>query len=1051
MKKIVSFFIKYPVSVNILLIAIFVLGFVGMKGLNSSFFPLSESSMITIATVYPGASPQEMEEGIVLKIEDNLRGILGIDQFTSVSSENYALIKVEKVQDYDIDVLLADVKNAVDKVPSFPSGMEPAVVQKIENLSDVINIVVTGKDIPLKSLKLAARDVENELKNNIHISQITLEGFPEEELEIAVSEEKLLAYNLTIESVAKAVSGSNIITTGGSIKTDYEEYLIRANNRFYYSDEIDNIIVKSDNSGNIVRLRDVAIIKNKFEESPNRSYYNGDLSVAINVQSTNAEDMIIIADEVKLYVAEYNEKHNNLNLAITSDRSTVLVERTNLLIKNAWQGMFMVLVLLSLFLKPRLAFWVAAGLPVSFMGMFIMASYFGITINVLSLFGMIIVIGILVDDGIVIAENIFHHHEKGKNPIRAAIDGTIEVMPPIFSAVLTTIIAFSMFFFLDGRVGQFFGEVAMVVLLTLSISLIEALIILPSHVAHSKALREEGEPLIINKYADRFMEWMKGYYEIVISFFMKYKVVGLAIPLALMILTVGGMKGKIIKFTFFPQITSDKVTINLNMPQGTNEASTDSIITYIETAVWKMNEAYSQTQSGDHQVVQNVIKVIGPGTSTAKLTVNLLPGDKRDRAADYYGNGIDSIAGKIIGVESLEYGSGTMFGGKPISASISGSNLKELKAAKAELKTALRKDEEFINVSDNDPQGIKEINIKLKENAYLLGFTYSSIMRQIRSGFYGYQVQRLQLGQDEMKVWVRYDKEYRSTISNLDNMRISATNGSRIPLSELVTYTIKRGEVSINHLDGTREILVTSDLKNPKASATEMLDVVKEKYVQPILEKYPTVSVLYSGQNREAEKTLGSAKKVLPIIVFLILVVIVFTFRSFSQPIILLLLVPFSLIGVAWGHWLLGYPVNVLSFLGIIALIGIVVNDGLVLIEKFNGYLKEGHKFEDALIQAGKSRYRAIFLTSITTVAGLFPLIFLETSRQAEFLKPMAISVAFGITVATFITLLLLPLFLSISNTIKVYVSYLWEGVKPSRESVERAIIELESEFEEEH
>jgi len=521
--------------------------------------------------------------------------------------------------------------------------------------------------------------------------------------------------------------------------------------------------------------------------------------------------------------------------------------------------------------------------------------------------------------------------------------------------------------------------------------------------------------------------------------------------MALMILTIGGMKGKIIKFTFFPQITSDKVTVNLNMPQGTNESATDSIISYIETAVWKMNDAYTKKQTDNLQVVQNVIKTIGPGSSKAKLRVNLLPGDRRDKAADYYGNAIDSIAGEIIGIESLEYGSGTMFGGKPISVSLSGNNLKEIKAAKLELKAALKSDKEFINISDNDPQGIKEINIKLKENAYLLGFTYNSIMRQIRSGFYGQQVQRLQMGQDEVKVWIRYNKEYRSAISNLDNMRISAPNGSRIPLSELITYTIKRGEVSINHLDGKREILVASDLKNPKASASEMLDVVKTKYVQPILEKYSSVSVIYGGQNREASKTMGSVQKVFPIILFLILVVIVFTFRSFSQPIILLLMVPFSLIGVAWGHWLLGYAVNVLSFLGIIALVGIVVNDGLVLIEKFNGYLKGGHKFEDALIEAGKSRFRAIFLTSITTVAGLFPLIFLETSRQAEFLKPMAISVAFGIMIATFITLLLLPLFLSLSNTLKVYISYFWEGVKPSRESVERAIKEQEAEYDEEH
>ncbi|MGB1019213.1 MAG: efflux RND transporter permease subunit [Chitinophagales bacterium] len=1048
MKKIVSFFIKYPVSVNIVLIAIVVFGTVGMLSMNSSFFPLTESSKIRITTNYPGASPQEMEEGIVLKIEDNLRGLEGIDQFTSVSSENFATITVEKIKDFDIEVLLADVKNAVDKVASFPSGMEPPIVQKIETYSNAISLVVTGENIPLKSLKIAARDVENQLKNIDLISQVELFGFPEEELEIAVNEEKLLAYNLSIEDIAARVGASNILTTGGSVKTPQEEYLIRANNRYYFAEEIDNIVVKSDNSGNIVRLKDVARVKNQFEESPNRSYYNGNLSVGLDVKSTNNEDMIAIAAEVQEYVKQYNEHHSNLSLKVTSDRSKTVVERTNLLLKNGAQGIFMVLILLSLFLKPRLAFWVAAGLPVSFFGMFMMATYFGITINVLSLFGMIIVIGILVDDGIVIAENIFHHYEKGEKPIEAAIKGTLEVTPPIFSAVLTTIIAFSMFFFIDGRVGQFFGEVALVVLLTLGISLIEALIILPSHVAHSDALKRKDKTWIFNKYADNVMNKMRDWYGVAISFFMRYKFLGFSIPLALMIITIGGMKGGIIKFTFFPNITSDKVDVRLNMPQGTNETTTDSIINYIEAAVWEMNALVTPTQTDSIPVVENIIKTMGPGSSVASLRVNLLPGDRRDKPAPFYGNIIDSIVGEVIGAESLEYGANTSFGGKPISVSLAGENIKELKAAKEELKKAIQNDDKFINVSDNDPLGIKEINIQLKENAYLLGFNYNSIMSQIRAGFFGRQVQRLQLGQDELKVWVRYDEDFRSSINNLDKMRITSATGSKIPLSELVTYEVKRGEVSINHLDGRREIKVSSDIKDPKASATEMLELVKKEYVQTTLAKYPTVDVIYGGQNRTAEKTGSSAKKVFPIILFLIYVIIVFTFRSFSQPLILLLMIPFSLIGVAWGHYIHAFPVNILSLLGIIALVGILVNDGLVLIEKFNSFLKKGLKFEEALIEAGKSRFRAIFLTTITTVAGLFPLIVLETSRQAQFLIPMAIAIAYGILVATFMTLFLLPILLSFSNYIKVGAAWLWTGKKPTRESVERAIKEMVSEKE---
>jgi len=482
------------------------------------------------------------------------------------------------------------------------------------------------------------------------------------------------------------------------------------------------------------------------------------------------------------------------------------------------------------------------------------------------------------------------------------------------------------------------------------------------------------------------------------------------------------------------------------MPQGTNEKITEDIINGIEEKVWEMNEIYTEKQTGNLTVVRNVIKRIGPGTSTAKLTINLLQGDQRDIGADIYASVLDSMVGEIVGAESLEFGSGTMFGGKPISISLAGSNLEELKAAKTELKKHLLEDNDFMNVSDNDPLGIKEINIHLKENAYLMGFSYGSIMKQIRAGFYGQQVQRLQVGQDEMKVWVRYDKDYRASINNLDNMRIVAPNGTRIPLSELVTYNIKRGDVSINHLDGKREILVYSDKRNPAASSEELLSKVKEMYVEPILKKYSSVGVIYSGQNREAQKSQMSIKKTFPFVVFIILMVIIFTFRSYSQPVLLLLLVPFSMIGVAWGHYILGYAVNVLSFLGIIALVGIVVNDGLVLIEKFNGFLRSGLPFERSLIEAGKSRFRAIFMTSATTVAGLLPLILFEKSRQAQFLKPMAISVSFGIMVATLMTLILLPLFLSYSNWLKVHIQWLWTGKKPSREEVETAIKEMKVE-----
>ena len=491
MKNLISYFIKFPVAVNIVMFAFILFGIFGAKSFKSSFFPLVKSKIITINAVYPGASPQEIEEGIVLQIEDNLKGLVGIDRVTSVSNENTALITVELIKDQNINVSLAEVKNAVDRVPSFPEGMEPLVVAKKEEIRETISFSISGKNVPLKTLKDVSRKIENDLRAMEGISQVEIKGYPEEEIEIAVRESDLLAYDITFQEIANILSRENILITGGNIKTASEEYLIRANNRAYYSDELDNLIIKTDNNGNNIRLREIASVSDVFSETPNASYFDGEASVTISVSNTNEEDLLSSAKKINDYIEDYNAKHNNIQLNVIRDSSITLNQRTELLATNALTGMLLVLFFLALFLNTRIAFWVALGIPISFFGMFILASYFGVTINVLSLFGMIIVIGILVDDGIVISENIYRHYENGKTPLQAAIDGTLEVIPPVVSAIITTLLAFSIFHFLDGRIGEFFGEVAVVVTLTLLVSLIEALIILPAHIAHSKALQKK--------------------------------------------------------------------------------------------------------------------------------------------------------------------------------------------------------------------------------------------------------------------------------------------------------------------------------------------------------------------------------------------------------------------------------------------------------------------------------------------------------------------------------------------------------------------------------
>jgi multidrug efflux pump subunit AcrB len=1069
MRKLITYFIKHSVAVNVIVLTFAVFGVFGAINLKSSYFPLIDSKNITINVTYPGASPQEVEEGIILKIEDNLKGLNGVERVTSTSNENSGSINVEIEKGKDIDFMLLEVKNAVDRVPSFPVGMEPLIVSKREASRPTITFAISGSKIPLATLKQIGRQVENDLRGIDGISQIQISGYPEEEIEIALNESNLLAYNLTFAEVSQAIKESSLITTGGTIKTNAEEYLIRANSRFYYADELSNLVVKADASGRTIQLKEIAVVRDQFSETPNANYFNGNLSINVTITSTNTEDLISSADKTKAYIEEFNQKYDNVQLNVVSDLSVTLVQRTKLLTENAIAGMILVLIFLSVFLNTRLAFWVAFGLPVAFLGMFMFAGYFDVTINVLSLFGMIIVIGILVDDGIVIAENIYQHYEKGKSPEEAAIDGVMEVLPAIVSAILTTILAFSIFLFLDGRIGDFFGEVSVVVILTLVVSLVEALIILPAHLAHSKALRVQNNVQktgllgmfqkvfsklrYINTFGDRVMRWLRDkLYSPTLRFALNYKFLTISFFIVFLILTSASFQGGIIRGAFLPQIASDRIEVSLNMPRGTNANVTDSIISFIETKAIEVTNAIDEEYLGDayeKNLVENMIIRLGPGSSTASLVINLLPGEERPNnvTTDIVTNRLRERVGQVIGAESLVYGGGRNFGGLPISVSFLGNDISELKAVKSELKKSLEGNVLLKDVKDNDPAGIKEIRLELNQSAYALGLDLKTVMTQVRSAFFGAQAQRFQRGQDEIRVWVRYDRANRSSINNLDNMRITTPNGQKVPLKEIARYSIARGDVAINHLEGRREIQVTADIKDvKKTSATDVMAEIRDEIMPEILSKYPTVTPSYEGQNRELSKLLKSLNAVGLTILALIYIVIAFTFRSYSQPLLLLLLVPLSLPAVAWGHWIHDFPINILSMLGVIALIGIMVNDGLVLIGKFNSNLREGLSFDDALYEAGRSRFRAIFLTSITTVAGLTPLIF-EKSMQAQFLIPMAVSIAYGIAFATVLTLIVLPIFLSFSNYIKLNVKWLATGNVITKEEVERAVKEQKVEI----
>lgn len=1030
-------------------------GVVAFFNLRSSFFPQFESEIIRVSAIYPGASPQEVEEGIVLKIEENLQGITGIDRVSSVSSENIANITIETIRGKNIDLLVQDVKNAIDRVSSFPEGMENLIVYKDEGLNFAISFALYG-DVDLYTLKAMSEKVKDDLMAVKGISKVGISGYPEEEIEVAFKEERLRAFNLTFDQAAMAVRNTNLRVTGGTIKSDSEELLIRANNKGYYAEELLNTVVKATPDGRIIYLKDVAEVRNRWADVPNKRYVNSRPATVLGVSNTNDEDILFITETVRKYVEKFNRENDVVRADVIIDTSVILQQRIDLLVKNGKVGALLVFIFLALFLRMRLAFWVALSIPVSFLGMFIIGSFAGLTINVMSLFGMILVVGILVDDGIVIGENIYSHFERGKNPLQAAIDGTLEVLPAVFAAVLTTIVAFSTFFFLDGRLGNFAPDLALVVIATLAVSLLEGAFILPAHIAHSRDLHLRGKKLnfldrifeSINSAMDKLMTFMREkLFAPLLRFSLRNKGFSLGLPVALLILTIGAIRGGVIKFTFFPFIERDEISVDLQFPAGTRQETTEKWLEYIEKSAWTLNDSLRETREDKKDVVLKIERQIVNGKHIGQANIILLDGETRNMKILVVTALLRNKIGIIEGAEKLSYGIRTPFG-KPISVSLQSTNITELEGAKNELKDKLRELKDLTDVISNDQVGNREVTIKLKPNAHHLGLTLASVVTQVRQGFFGYEVQRLQRGEDEVKIWVRYDDENRSSLGNLEDMRIRTATGLQVPLREVADYTIERGIMSINHLYGKREIRIEADIANSEVSSTAIQSEIDASILPPILAKHPSVSYSFEGQSRESGKVGGSMLKILPIILIFMLAIIILAFRSVAQGLLVLGSIVFGIIGVGWGHYFHGSIISMFSNFGIIALIGIMVNDSLVLISAMNGLLREGKPFHEAVSEAAISRFRPIFLTSATTIAGLGPLI-LERSFQAQFLVPMAIAVAYGLAIATYITLIVLPVALILINRARRSWRWIWTGVMPTHEEVEPAVREMKYEKEE--
>jgi multidrug efflux pump subunit AcrB len=1001
-----------------------------------------------VQVVYPGASAAEIEEGIVAKIEENLKGISGLDQVKSVCSENAGTISIETVSPELTDEALQNVKNAVDRIASFPVGMEPPIVYKQDAIGVAISFAVIGVE-DLRVLKSEARRIETELRSARVISQVQLSGFPDEEIEISLRQAKLNELNVSVAEIATAVRNANLEATGGRLKLMNEEMIIRGRFRQYDVESMRDIIIRANRDGRVVRLGDIAKVEQRWAENdPSRNWFNGEPAAVITVNNLTTESILDITAYVREYIKQYNEQNSATRIEVIRDSSTVLNQRIDLLVNNGIIGFFLVILFLALFLNIRLAFWVALAIPVSFMGMFLFAGAMGVTINVISLFGMILVIGILVDDGIVIAENIYQHYERGESRMEATINGTLEVLPAVFAAIVTTVVAFSSFFYIEGQLGDFFGDMATVIILTLVFSLVEGALILPAHIGHSKALRRDFKPNRVERIMRSIMNGMRdSIYAPVLRFSLKQPWIMFCIIVAVFLISVPGLIGSgLVKTTFVPFIEGDNLTISLTMQAGTRDQITRSELDRIEAIVWEVNEELSVQREDSLQLIQAVDKRIGPTMHNGLLNVQLLDGERRNMQSTDISSMIRERVGTVLGAENLSFAAFSPFG-RPVSVSLLGNNLAELEAATQELKSAMLQREDLKDVIDNNLKGMQEVSLRLKPRAFQLGFTHQSVMAQVRQSFFGAEAQRLQKGRDEVRVWVRLDERDRQSMGDLQSFRVQDITGAQIPLTEIADLELGRDISAINRLYGQREVQVSADLAGPEVSASDANAAIKAEVLPPILLRYPSITPSYEGQNREVIKSQESIQRVMPLIFALMLFIIILAFRSPLQGLAVFGLIPFGFIGVSLGHWILGAQISLFSILGMIALIGILVNDALVFVAAYNVNLKQGMEVKAAIWEAGMSRFRPIILTSITTVAGLAPLM-LNKSFQAQFLIPMAIAVAFGLLFVTVIILVLLPIYLQWINPL--HRSWVWikRGDWPSVEAGEPANREEQS-FEE--
>ncbi|PLX78026.1 MAG: AcrB/AcrD/AcrF family protein [Desulfuromonas sp.] len=1014
------------VAANLLMLVFIVGGLILGFTVKQEVFPEINLDRVMISVAYPGAGPEEVEEGVILKIEENLTSVDGIKQLKSTAAEGYGSVVAEVTNEADVDLVLQEIKSEVDRITTFPRDTEKPVVSKMLNRREVLSIIVFG-ELPERSLRELAEQVRDELLLIETITQVDVSGVRPYEIAIEIDESRLRSFGLTFDQVAQRISRASLDLPGGTIKTNRGEILVRTKERRYTGDEYSEIILLSTAGGAELKLRDVATIIDGFAETDQSGTADGQPAAMVKVFRVGNQKPTEISEAVKQYLAEKSRQlPASVKVAILNDSSELFESRKQLLIKNACIGLVLVFLTLGLFLEIRLALWVMLGIPIAFFGALLFMPLAGVSINMISLFAFIMALGIVVDDAIVVGENIYEHRQLGKPYLQAAKDGAIEVSQPVIFAILTSVTAFVPLLFTDGIMGKFILVIPVIVITILLVSLVESLFILPAHLAIGKP-RPASDSLLgrIDRLRRRFGEtlqrFINGPYQRLLSLCLRYRYATLASAIAILLISGAGLiGGGIVKFRFMPVVDGDNIQVNLEMAPGTPVTRTKEVADRIVSSGQQLiddleNDSQAPLMKHVYALVGGKYVDFGPGgafTSSGSNLANILmfltPSEQRQVSATNISSRWREKIGEIPGVEAISFSSNLIHLGANIDVQLAHKDFTVLSQAAERLKEMIAGYPGTGDISDNFSLGKREIKVRLKPEARTLGISEQELGRQLRGAFYGSEALRLQRGRNEVKVMVRYPEQQRRHLWDLEQMRIRLPDGGEIPLNRAATLQEGAGFSTINRTDRKRVINVTATVDDKVSNTEEILAEMKQTVLPALVHDYPGLSYDLEGEDRNRRESLQSMKVGFLFILFVIFALLAVSFRSYSQPTLIMVAIPFGIVGAILGHLIMGFDLSMLSLFGIVALTGVVINDSLLLIDYVNRARQRGTPLAAAVQEAGARRFRPIMLTSLTTFFGLMPMI-LETSVQAQFLIPMAISLAFGILFATGITLLLIP------------------------------------------